>query len=405
MNDTICRATGLGIVEARNAIRAEGFRALPEDIALWRFREVLTKLGAALGLSGGAVVYALDLTGLLTEADWRGDGRPVTFHSVRSYARKVGKSERTICEYERQLIAAGLVHRTLKHARRHGGQGDERRRSGLDWRSFGARMPELLDRLAARRAEEERRLDIEARIRSERRIVTGLVEGMEEGRARAVLAQLKAMRVLRLSGTPTVEDLTARLGALVLLRAALADDVDNPGIAPRGADRSEDIAGRIDDTEDLPCPSDIRSGQEAGKRPERRKAEKEERGIDTIPLEEIWRAAPDSWKDALGPGIAVTWPVLIELAGRIAPRLDVSPGAWWNALRTLGPSQAALALMVLDRNRRHPTRPVGSVGGALVGMTRRAGEGAFNLAPSVHGVLARTRRTGDNPLAGGPRPV
>jgi len=404
MNDPSPRARSLGTVEACNAMRAESFRRLPDDIGLWRFREVLTKLGTALGLSGGAVVYALDLMGLLTEADWRGDGRAVTYHSIRTYARKVGKSERTICEYERQLIAAGLAHRTLKHARRHGGNGDGKRRTGLDWRSFGASMPDLLARLDARRAEEERRLDIEARIRTERRIVLGLAEGMEEGRARVLLERLKAMKVMRLSGTAEVADLAARLGALVLLRDALAGD--NPAIAAQDADRSEDRSDRIDDTENHPSPSDIRIAQEKsrigiahrGCPDGRSTTDRRKTGIDAIPLTEIWQAAPESWKTALGPDTSITWPLLVDLAGRIAPRLDVSPGAWWDASRKLGPSEAALALMVLDRNRTHPTRPVRSVGGALVGMPRRAGEGAFNLAPSVHGIMARAgagRRNGN----------
>lgn len=411
---------GLVAIEAQNALRAEAFRGLSDDIPLWRFRDVLVKLGSSLGLSGGAVVYAIDLIGLLTEADWRGDGRAVTYHSVRAYARKVGKSERTICEYERQLIAAGLAHRTVKHARRHGGMGVEARRTGLDWRAFGARMPELLTMLARREAEEQRRLDLEARIRAVRPVVLGLIEALAEragqGAAAEMLANYDAADVARLRGTLDLRDLEHRLAALKLLQERLAEHlgtdsthkeeagaVDNAILSPQDSNQSEDSGRLINTTNHPPCPTDIRSvtgfetkpcGGRSAQRPRGSaggdgKAVEGEGGADTIPLPEIWKAAPEGWKSALGCEVGISWPVLIDLAQHFAPRLGVSPYAWKRALRVLGPSDSALALMVLDRNRDHPARPVMSVGGALVGMIRRAEEGDFNLAPSVYGIMAR----------------
>jgi len=107
------------------------------------------------------------------------------------------------------------------------------------------------------------------------------------------------------------------------------------------------------------------------------------------PLSDIWIAAPNSWKNALGSEITITWPILIDLARHFVSRLGVSSHAWHKALEVLGPSKAALALVVLDRNRDHPMRPVISVGGALVGMVRKAEQGTFNLAPSIFGILSR----------------
>jgi len=430
------RAGGLDAIEARNALRAEHFLRLSEDIPLWRFREVLIKLGTELGLSGGAVVYALDLLGLLTEADWRGDGRAVTYHSVRVYARKVGKSERTICGYERQLIAAGLAHRTVKHARRHNGMGNEARRTGLDWRSFGARLPELLILLEQRKAEEQRRLDLEARIRTSRRIVLGLIEALVdregEGAVAAIAQDYARADVSRLRNTMTMVDLERRIAALVVLQGSLVEklhsqaeesDVDNQGFPAQAVIQSEDSVRLINITNISSCPTDIRNinGTNrnknqtcSSKRPNGRHsleisssglrqtssqyaegstdgAARKIQNTDTLPsLPNIWKAAPDSWKAALGSEVDISWPILIDLAQHFVPRLGVSAHAWRGAVDTLGPSEAALALIVLDRNRDHPTRPVRSVGGALVGMVRRAEQGAFNLAPSVFGILTRS---------------
>ena len=431
------QSSSLTAIEARNALRADTFRGLPEEIDLWRFRDVLIKLGTELRLSGGAVVYALDLMGLLTEADWRGDGRAVTFHSLRAYARKVGKSERTICEYERQLVAAGLAHRTVKHARRHGGYGNEARRTGLDWRSFGVLMPELLQRLDQRAVNEERRLDLEARIRLIRRVVLGMLDDIVaragEG-ADGFLSDYASLDVARLRGTLTISELERRLGDLSLLKAQIEivflDDetqsrnnvaVDNSVIYSQHVDQSEDSSRLIDITDKIPCPSDIRSQKmrhaiendknlehlekfdgleikrediETGARRQTpykvaRRHQESNEGPDAVPLKEIWKAAPVSWKSALGTDVEISWPALIEVAQHFVPQLEVSPYAWNRALRVLGPSEAALALMVLDRNRDHPVRPVMSVGGALVGMTRRAEQDGFNIVPSLYGIIAR----------------
>ncbi len=433
------RAGALDTIEARNALRAEHFTRVPEEIPLWRFRDVLVKLGTELGLSGGAVVYALDLIGLLTEADWRGDGRAVTYHSVRVYARRVGKSERTICGYERQLIAAGLAHRTVKHARRHNGMGNETRRTGLDWRSFGARLPELLVLLERRQAEEQHRLDLEARIRSSRRIVLGLIEALIDRAGQGAVATIEQdyerADVSRLRNTMTVGDLERRIAALTLLQDRLGDllcpqkdnvDVDNSCFSSQTINQSEDSVRLINTTNISSCPSDIRKPEDAkrnisqtnfSKRPigrqgleisssdrQAKPSERRENGswridrqpqdIDTLPaLSEIWKAAPPSWKAALGSEVDISWPILIDLARHFVPQLGVSAHAWHRALDVLGPTEATLALIVLDRNRDHPTRPVRSVGGALVGMVRRAEQGAFNLAPSVFGILSRAGNT------------
>ncbi len=384
-------------VEARNALRAETFRRLPEALPLWRFREVLTQLGAELGLSGGATVYALDLMGLLTEADWRGDGRPVTFHSLRAYAARVGRSERTLCNWERQLIAAGLVHRTARHARRHGGGGDERRRTGLDWRSFGVLLPELLARLDARRAADARRRDLETRIRAERRLLLDLAAG--EGGASALRARLAEMGVMPLRGGTDAPDLERRLAALTLMRAQAVEasaavqpepsvPVDNPPACAQATDLSENPCPRIEITLHSSCPTDIR--RRAGKE----SAGNTGRSDDGIGLERLWQAAPARWRTMLGSDVPLSWPVLVEIADHRARELDVAPRTWMQAVRSLGASEATLALLVLDRNRDHPARPVRNVGAALAGMLRRAGQGELNLAASLHGIVARAERQG-----------
>jgi len=401
----------LATIEACNALKAETFTALPEDIPLWRFREVLLRLCRYLRLSDGAVTYALDLMGLLTEADWRGDGRPVTYHSVRGYARKVRKTERTISNYESQLIAAGLAHRTLKHARRHGGQGKAERRTGLDWRAFGVALPDLMKRIEARNTEDQRCLDLENRIRSERRIILGLADALDESRALRIKHDLDMLGASPLQACLCVGELEPILTSITLLRASVTEELDsnlanqepedNPVIYAQESEQSESSCRVIDTTRYSSSPSEKRRCSDNDEPQWQRQAKvadnvfaENRQGtdsrIDALSLPEIWEAAPLGWKSALGHEVDISWPILIEIAGSLAPQLDVSAYAWNRAIRILGPSEAALALMVLDRNRSHPSRPVFSVGGALVGMIRRAEQGEFNLAPSVYGIMSRS---------------
>lgn len=416
MGKTARGPMGRATVEACNALKAETFRKLPDEIELWRFREVLFRLGRYLGLSDGAVSYAIDIMGLLTEADWRGDGRPVTYHSIRSYARKVQKNERTIGNYEAKLIDAGLAHRTIKHARRHGGQGRAERRTGLDWRAFGVEMPNLLKRLEERNIHDARCLDLEHRIRSETRLIRGLAPTLGEGRAEEIEDQLIALGASPLRACLCVHELEPILASLALLRATLSDEMDpvepnntlgdNDAIEAQESEQSESFSGLKDDTINSSSPSEKRICFEWKRSGERRRsgptmgeygegsATKRKNSLDAIPLPEIWKAAPKGWKTPLGQEVEISWPVLIEIAGHMAHRLEVSAYAWNQALRVLGPSQAALALLVLDRNRDHPARPVLSVGGALVGMTRRAEEGDFTLTPSIYGIMNRKAAAG-----------
>lgn len=430
----------LDAVEALNALAAERFRALDEDIPLWRFRDVLMRLGTRLGLSSGAVLYAIDLLGLLSEADWRGDGRAVTYHSIRLYARKVGKSERTICTYERQLIAAGLAHRTLKHGRRHGGRGASERRTGLDWRAFGARMPALLIELEAREREEDQRKTLEAELRGARQRVLGLMEGLRveagQGASTVFMARYAAIDVARLRGTLELGVLTAKLEALNSLQAALAAVLEGSPPEER-SNQSEDLSAQINTTTHPSCPSDIRKTHvektaHRNTTPHTESAQsledrvgasgnqrrfnnikgragqpcaaafegavpsdpgKDEDRLKRIPIDTIWHAAPEAWQIALGAEIEISWPVLFEIADHIAPRLGVSPNAWARARRVMGQGRAALALFVLDANRMHPKTPVISVGGALVGMIRKAEADALHLAPSLYGVIERDRQS------------
>ena len=77
-------------------------------------------------------------------------------------------------------------------------------------------------------------------------------------------------------------------------------------------------------------------------------------------------------------------------ASTMARILRVHPSAWNAACETLGPFGAALALLVIDRNRTHPRHPVHNPGGALRAMVARARDGTLRLEASLFAILRRT---------------
>ena len=69
--------------------------------------------------------------------------------------------------------------------------------------------------------------------------------------------------------------------------------------------------------------------------------------------------------------------------------LGIAPEAWDEAETSLGWLDALVALIVVDRNRTHPTIPVRNPGGLLRTLARRRRAGTLDLAASVMGVWKR----------------
>jgi len=74
--------------------------------------------------------------------------------------------------------------------------------------------------------------------------------------------------------------------------------------------------------------------------------------------------------------------------------LDVGIHAWRRLTLVIGRRAAAIALMALEANRDHPSRPVRNVGGAVFRFAEIAQEGQLRLDAMVLGILARRAPTG-----------
>ena len=91
----------------------------------------------------------------------------------------------------------------------------------------------------------------------------------------------------------------------------------------------------------------------------------------------LWLDASRDWRDAIPH-------VLRELGANVS--------AWHDACDVMGETVAFLALLVIDRNRFHPDRPILNPGGTLRAFTARARTGELDLTRSVLGILERERQ-------------
>lgn len=82
----------------------------------------------------------------------------------------------------------------------------------------------------------------------------------------------------------------------------------------------------------------------------------------------------------------------VDAAADMAAILGINQSAWSQACNVMGRFDAALAVLILDRNRTHPTSPVHSPGGALRAMTNRARSGDLNIDASIFAILRRAKR-------------
>ena len=83
-------------------------------------------------------------------------------------------------------------------------------------------------------------------------------------------------------------------------------------------------------------------------------------------------------------------PGTLERAALLRRRdLGIGPEAWEEAEASLGWIDALVALVVVDRNRDHPTAPVRNPGGLLRDLARRRRAGTLDLGASVMGIWRR----------------
>ena len=391
-----------------------------------------------LGLSRAAIDYLRHATECVSPDDLKDGRSPWCYERVDDMAILLGVDPRTVHNIERRLHALGLVerkpmangHRWAKRCRKTG---------EILW-VHGVCLTPLVERRDELAALATQVSDRDRAYRATRQQVHGLRARLKETLAMAAefpaLAELRDRTWAIYDASPArvtrqlfdLDDLTrihaeltlaldALAEALITMESSMPSAVDNSIFCNKISDAPEieDVHkydttsfkmyscsnaepsndGKISSFEDranaqscleIKCANGeiVRNPQNQAKRQPTGPG-----GVPAVTANGLLDFAPERWRDALDGIKTIDWSVVGYVAAARRAELGVSDHAWRVGIERMGERCAAICLAVLDTNRDHPTKPVRSVGGAFVAMTRRAEAGDLHLEPSIQWITAR----------------
>ena len=331
---------------------------------------LLDETGRALGLSAARLRVLLRLVASTDQDDWKDpNATPVFYGRQEHMADRLGITSRQLRNHERALARDGYLDASpLANGHRHAAG-----KWGLSLRPVKDMLAELVRRRDTLRAEHQRKRELQA----------------ERGAARR-----KAVDLAKLS---TPEQLEARPVADLLEKVRQWPKPDRL-MRMKLAVLDHHVAEAVETVAELeaalggspPAPADASA-------PERSLAD-EKRKQDLVRVsrpERLLRlASPEMRMHALREQDAGSdsETALLSAAELRRPELGVSRDCWREARRRMGQAGATLALLLVDANRDHPTKPVRNPGAVLRSMARKFSEGRYNVVGGLIGLERRRRR-------------
>lgn len=402
---------------------------LPGTMQRSQVEALVVAVAPALGLDGRRVYSLLRMIQTTRPQDWTSPRHdPVCALRQIDLAAQLGKSSRAVRADERVFEALGLVRKVVGNDGTRGstsGPDGQTLRFGLSFAPLIERVPDLLE-LRDLIERDERRLRNARRVASVMRrelrlLLDRLAAEVGPCPARTEIEAFAAAlprRFDHLATVEAVEDQSRTVEGAVHNALALLEKQSQTSGAPEA-----DVRPLQDTTEEesvvcngpavhkwtAPKRADDKS---LGSAPEGAKhCLENKRAALTAPVNTqlFARFKPGAiaaalseearfYLDAFRAG-APTIPDFLKVAAMRVPELGINETAWVDALDTLGAETAALAVLVIDANRVHPTTPVRNPGGLLRSMTARHHRGGLNIAGSLIGLLARAAKNdeGDTP--------
>lgn len=419
-------ATAYPSESIRRGLQSERyFSGLPEGVTHFHLLRLVREVGHDIGFTASDVQHLDYLISHTREIDWQPGSRPVVYKAVAKIARERGISERQVLNREAKLNRLGALRWHDNGSFRRFGV---RNKEGEIVFAYGADLSPLADlypsliEAKARIAEDLAAFDIARRRLSaiRRRIRAKLAEAEANGIETAELAaRASALRPIRAdwpkSRQGAVLDLAREIEASLDQVLTLARPESPPTAPPTDAggtgeaiqktsDTSEENFRHIqttnrslssrEDTGSAGAVDDRRGkvGEEA-RAGGARKAEIEtaaRTGIEHVTLHQALSAAGNDFLASLRPSRGkIGVPEFVDAATARCHPLGINRSAWADACATMGRFAAAVAVLVIDRNRDHPETPIRSPGGTLRAMTARARRGELHLHRSLFGILGR----------------
>ena len=410
LDDTARRPPRAGLRRAtpegrRASALADGFQGLPDGVTRWRVAAALRAAARTLGLTGPMLRLLEHYIDLTYDEDWTAGAEPVIIAPLVEIADHLGRSERQIRNIERALADRGLL--AWRDSGNHHRKGRRDRRTGRlvyaygpSLAPLGARALEIVE--AARQARAAliagRRLRIAiSALRRRIRAELAAAAEVDAGAAAQLAARLAAIPARTPAGAG-LDTLAARRDALAALAqetAALLGTLSPAAPAIAAAQISAKPEKTASPTTDTSSDQAM-NGYSSGAPPKRDRADA------ALPIGIVEAAAGPALRMAMAAHDGTPrWRALVEAATRVAPLLGVDAALWGAACLRLGRTDAALAVLVIERGAARPPGDPDAIRqppAYLRGMMARAARGELRLERSVR---AWARRAA--PDAGGGR--
>lgn len=394
---------------ARNTIAPRGAEIRDElyyidaDIKPFDLLRLVRDIGHQIGLSGGDIQHLDYLISHTKEIDWEAGQRPIIYKSVCKMARERGVSERQIHHREAKLHALGcLSWNDMGNFRRTGG----RHKDGRIAFAYGVDLSPLASRYEEFRALKEKQTKDLAAFDTARRSLSSIRRRILVKISHAQDIQLDVSEILeQFRELPQVRARTSQVALETILSHALeleivldeilASNAGACGLTQKTSDQSDKNFRHIQPTnnpqssKDDTCNHPVDDGrEEVGKNPV--EPDRYSTGGEHLSLRQVVQAASEELTSLIRPtGRKLSISDVVDAAAQYCHFLGIHKSAWANACSVMGREDAAICIVMIDRNRTHPVTPIVSPGGALRSLTDRAQIGELHLHRSIFGILDR----------------
>lgn len=380
------------------------FEGLPEGVTQFHLIQLIDNISRAIGLSSAAVSHLRYLTTHTHEVDWKAGRAPIVWRSVQDTAAHRNLTVRQISNLEKVLNKAGLLQWNDRGGYKRYGKRDSRGNIvfayGVDLSPMATMYERLVELNEQHMAYMEGFRDIKRKNSAYRKRIVYKIRCLEalNHSVEMYIQQFASLETIKANAPldnlakvlARTQNLNDQLDAE--LKITRSEEAIESGVNDNGKKESSDSSAinfrHIQPT--LSQQSINRNSNQAGDHDKEDVGEIFSSGLEHISVEMAIDAASDEFLECLVPsdkGDPVT--DLISAAARMCHKMKIGRFAWMKACSVMGDNAAAIAILIIDRNRKHPILPVVNPGGVLCGMTAKAKTGELNLHRSLYAILNR----------------
>jgi len=389
------------------------FEGLPDGVSHYDVFQLVQNLEKKIGISSAAVQHLHYLITHTRDVDWHPGAAPIVYRSVQNTATDRGRTERQIHNLERALHRAGLIQWNDTENYKRYGRRDHRGyieyAYGVDLTPLGLMYDRLVELNEQHMAYMAAFNEIKRKVSGLRRRIISKFNYANELEIDIDEAVNELAIVPRIAANMPISLLSDILNSVRKINFALDDllnDAPKPDVL--ASSQAPDESGScLKETSD-PSEQNFRHLQPTASPQfiyincnqqvdddKNEVGEKYSTGVEHITYEMVMSAASDEFIECIQPSAKTDkFSDLVSAAAHMCHRMGIGRFAWIKACLVMGDTAAAVAVLIIDRNRQHPIIPVVKPGGVLRAMTAKAKAGDLNLHRSLHGILSRDKARG-----------